>query len=77
LKRFAEAVGTGPLKRIVLVLDRAGWHASSVLVTCVPCQVRMNHKNRLRHPAGAEEASVTVVPGLRGSECRASLLYQV
>jgi len=32
LKHFAEAVGAGPKKRIVLVLDRAGWHASNDLV---------------------------------------------
>ena len=32
LKHFAEAVGGGPRKRIVLVLDRAGWHASNALV---------------------------------------------
>lgn len=32
LKHFAEAVGAGPKKRIVLVLDRAGWHASRDLV---------------------------------------------
>ncbi len=31
LKHFAEAVGAGPRKRIVLVLDRAGWHASKTL----------------------------------------------
>ena len=29
LKHFAKAVGAGPKKRIVLVLDRAGWHASN------------------------------------------------
>ena len=32
LKHFAKAVGAGPKKRIVLVLDRAGWHASNDLV---------------------------------------------
>ncbi|HVP68508.1 MAG TPA: IS630 family transposase [Anaeromyxobacteraceae bacterium] len=32
LKHFAEAVGAGPYKRIVLVLDGAGWHASKHLV---------------------------------------------
>lgn len=32
LKHFAEAVGAGPKKRILLVLDRAGWHASNDLV---------------------------------------------
>ena len=32
LKHFADAVGAGPRKRIVLVLDRAGWHASNDLV---------------------------------------------
>jgi len=31
-KRFAEAEGTGPRKHVVLVLDRAGWHASNDLV---------------------------------------------
>ena len=31
-KHFAEAVGAGPPKRILLVLDRAGWHASNDLV---------------------------------------------
>lgn len=28
LAAFAEAVGAGPKKQIVLVLDRAGWHTS-------------------------------------------------
>jgi transposase len=28
LEAFAQAVGAGPKKRIVLVLDRAGWHTS-------------------------------------------------
>jgi transposase len=28
LAAFAEAVGAGPQRRIVLVLDRAGWHSS-------------------------------------------------
>jgi transposase len=28
LEAFARAVGAGPKKQIVLVLDRAGWHAS-------------------------------------------------
>jgi transposase len=28
LTAFAEAVGAGPTKQIVLVLDRAGWHAT-------------------------------------------------
>ena len=28
LKEFAREVGTGENKRIVLVLDRAGWHTS-------------------------------------------------
>lgn len=32
LKHFAKAVGAGPKKRVVLVLDRAGWHASNDLV---------------------------------------------
>ena len=31
LAEFAEAVGAGPTKPIVLVLDRAGWHASPKL----------------------------------------------
>jgi transposase len=31
LAAFAEAVGAGPTKQIVLVLDRAGWHTSSRL----------------------------------------------
>ena len=31
LKHFAEAVGAGPRRHIVLVLDRAGWHASHQL----------------------------------------------
>lgn len=31
LAEFAEAVGAGPTKQIVLVLDRAGWHASPKL----------------------------------------------
>jgi hypothetical protein len=29
LAAFAEAVGAGPTKQIVLVLDRAGWHTST------------------------------------------------
>jgi transposase len=31
LARFAAAVGAGPTKQIVLVLDRAGWHTSARL----------------------------------------------
>jgi transposase len=31
LEAFARAVGAGPTKQIVLVLDRAGWHASARL----------------------------------------------
>jgi transposase len=31
LEAFAYAVGAGPTKQIVLVLDRAGWHASGKL----------------------------------------------
>jgi hypothetical protein len=32
LARFAAAVGAGPKKRILLVLDGAGWHVSADLV---------------------------------------------
>jgi transposase len=32
LKHFAKAVGAGPKKRIVLLLDSAGWHRSKALV---------------------------------------------
>ena len=32
LARFAAAVGAGPHKRILLVLDGAGWHISAALV---------------------------------------------
>ena len=31
LEAFSRAVGAGPTKQIVLVLDRAGWHASATL----------------------------------------------
>lgn len=31
LARFAQAVGAGPRKRVVLVLDRAGWHTTGAL----------------------------------------------
>lgn len=31
LAHFAAAVGAGPAKRIVLVLDNAGWHTSAAL----------------------------------------------
>jgi hypothetical protein len=31
LSRFAEWVGAGEHKRVVLVLDRAGWHAAKDL----------------------------------------------
>ena len=31
LAHFAEPVGAGPDKRVVLVLDRAGWHTSAAL----------------------------------------------
>ena len=31
LAAFAQAVGASPTKQIVLVLDRAGWHASGRL----------------------------------------------
>ena len=31
LAHFAETVGAGPDKRVVLVLDRAGWHTSAAL----------------------------------------------
>src|SRR5207248_9048085 len=32
LKHFAQAVSAGPDRRIILVLDRAGWHSSQTLV---------------------------------------------
>jgi transposase len=32
LARFAAAVGAGPNKRVVLVLDGAGWHGAGKLV---------------------------------------------
>jgi hypothetical protein len=32
LAHFAQAVGAGPTKRILLVLDQAGWHTSKELV---------------------------------------------
>jgi hypothetical protein len=32
LARFAQAVGAGPDKLVVLVLDQAGWHVSEKLV---------------------------------------------
>ncbi len=32
LAHFAQAVGAGPARRILLVLDRAGWHTSPHLV---------------------------------------------
>jgi DDE superfamily endonuclease len=32
LSHFAQAVGAGPTKRIILVLDQAGWHTSPQLV---------------------------------------------
>lgn len=32
LKHFAQEIGAGPNKHVVLVLDRAGWHASKDLV---------------------------------------------
>jgi hypothetical protein len=32
LARFAAAVGAGPTKRVVLVLDNAGWHTSASVV---------------------------------------------
>jgi hypothetical protein len=32
LARFAAAIGAGPDKRVILVLDGAGWHASAGLV---------------------------------------------
>jgi hypothetical protein len=32
LAQFAQAVGAGESKRILLVLDRAGWHTSQELV---------------------------------------------
>ncbi len=32
LAQFAQAVGAGPAKRILLVLDQAGWHTSKELV---------------------------------------------
>ena len=31
LEQFAQAVGAGPDRRIILVLDRAGWHSSQML----------------------------------------------
>ena len=31
LAHFAQAVGAGPNKRVLLVLDRAGWHTSQEL----------------------------------------------
>ena len=32
LSHFAQAVGAGPSKRVLLVLDQAGWHSSKELV---------------------------------------------
>lgn len=32
LAHFAQAIGAGPDRRIILVLDRAGWHSSQTLV---------------------------------------------
>ncbi len=32
LAHFAQAVGAGPTKRVLLVLDQAGWHTSKELV---------------------------------------------
>ena len=31
LERFARAVGAGPAKQVILVLDQAGWHAAKAL----------------------------------------------
>lgn len=39
LEAFARAVGAGPDKEIVLVLDQAGWHTSPQL--CVPEHVHL------------------------------------
>jgi transposase len=39
LAAFAKAVGAGPRKQIVLVLDRAGWHVTAKL--CVPEHVHL------------------------------------
>lgn len=39
LAAFAEQVGAGPTKQIVLVLDRAGWHRSVRL--CVPDHIHL------------------------------------
>ena len=39
LARFAVAVGAGPRKRVLLVLDGAGWHVSADLV--VPEGIRL------------------------------------
>ena len=39
LARFAAAVGVGPHKRVLLVLDGAGWHVSADLV--VPEGIRL------------------------------------
>ena len=32
LSHFAQAVGAGPSKRVLLILDQAGWHSSKALV---------------------------------------------
>ena len=32
LAQFAQAVGVGPTKRVLLVLDQAGWHTSKEIV---------------------------------------------
>ena len=32
LEHFAQAVGASPDRRIIVVLDRAGWHSSQMLV---------------------------------------------
>ena len=39
LARFAAAVGAGPNKRVILVLDGAGWHATERLT--VPAGLRL------------------------------------
>jgi hypothetical protein len=42
LEQFAQAVGAGPDRRIILVLDRAGWHSSQTLVVAFRHSARVS-----------------------------------
>jgi hypothetical protein len=72
LEAFARAVGAGPKKQVVLVLDRAGWHSSLRLRV-------LEHVHLLFLPAYSPELprSLGQEHGHQGGDCRESRQWWV